>query len=166
VADARSRRFDALVVWSVDRFSRGGAGSCFAALGQIDAAGVDFISVKENYLDTSGPFRDVLLAFAATVARMERDRLIERTKAGLARARAQGRVGGRPRKHLPLVEVALRMLDEGATYRDVQKRYGVSESTLRRYKAAAKKGRPDTPPRAAQALASRIWCFPVMNGRL
>src|SRR6266478_6827292 len=84
LADARSRKFDALVVWSVDRFSRGGAGSCFAALGQIDAAGVDFVSVKENYLDTSGPFRDVLLAFAATVARMERDRLIERTKAGLA----------------------------------------------------------------------------------
>src|SRR5882672_11593110 len=128
VADARSRKFDALVVWSVDRFSRGGAGSCFAALGQIDAAGVEFISVKENYLDTSGPFRDVLLAFAATVARMERERLIERTKAGLARARAQGRVGGRPRKHLPLVEAALNMLDDGASYDDVRKRYGVPAS--------------------------------------
>src|SRR6266478_2053705 len=149
LAEARSRKFDALVVWSVDRFSRGGAGSCFAALGQIDAAGVDFISVKENYLDTSGPFRDVLLAFAATVARMERDRLIERTKAGLARARAEGRVGGRPRKHFPLVEAALKMLDQGASYDDVRKRYGVSESTLRRYKAAAKKGRQDTPPQAA-----------------
>ena len=74
-------------------------------LSAIDGAGVDFISVKESYLDTSGPFRDVLLAFAATVARMERDRLIERTKAGLARARAQVRVGGRPR-NLPLVEAA------------------------------------------------------------
>ena len=136
VADARSRRFDALVVWAVDRFSRGGAGSCFAALGQIDAAGVDFISVKENYLDTSGPFRDVLLAFAATVARMERDRLIERTKAGLARARAQGRFGGRPRKHLPLIEAALKMLGEGASYDEVRKRYGVPASTLRRYRGA------------------------------
>src|SRR6267142_18362 len=140
LADARSRKFDVLVVWSVDRFSRGGAGSCFAALGQIDAAGVEFISVKENYLDTSGPFRDVLLAFAATVARMERDRLIERTKAGLARARAQGRVGGRPRKHLPLVEAALKMLVHGATYAEVTKRYGVSESTLRRYRDAVKMG--------------------------
>src|SRR3989449_7851976 len=123
LADARSRKFDALVVWSVDRFSRGGAGSCFAALGQIDGAGVDFISVKESYMDTSGPFRDVLLAFAATVARMERDRLIERTKAGLARARAQVRVGGRPR-NLPLVEAALRILAEGASDEDVRKRYG------------------------------------------
>jgi DNA invertase Pin-like site-specific DNA recombinase len=136
LADARSRKFDALVVWSVDRFSRGGAGSCFAVLGQIDAAGVDFISVKESYLDTSGPFRDVLLAFAATVARMERDRLIERTKAGLARARAQGRVGGRPRKHLPLVELALKMLNEGASYDEVRKKYGMPASTLRRYRAA------------------------------
>src|SRR5882672_9447609 len=97
LADARSRRFDALVVWSVDRFSRGGAGSCFAALGQIDAVGVDFISVKENYLDTSGPFRDVLLAFAATVARMERDRLIERTRAGSAVAPGSTCPWSRPR---------------------------------------------------------------------
>src|SRR5437763_244677 len=120
LADARSRKFDALVVWSVDRFSRGGAGSCFAALGQIDAAGVEFISVKENYSDTSGPFRDVLLAFAATVARMERDRLIERTNAGLARARAQGRVGGRPRKAQALVQAALLMLDQGNSYDEVR----------------------------------------------
>jgi DNA invertase Pin-like site-specific DNA recombinase len=92
---------------------------------------VDFISLKENYLDTSGPFRDVLLAFAATVARMERNRLIERTKAGLARARAQGRVGGRPRKHQALVEAALKMLDEGASYDDVRKRYGMPLVTRR-----------------------------------
>lgn len=142
LADARSRKFDALVVWSVDRFTRGGAGSCFASLGQIDAAGVEFISVKENYLDTSGPFRDVLLAFAATVAQMERARLIERTNAGLARARAQGRVGGRPRKHLPLVEAALKMLDDGASYDDVRKRYGMPASTLRRYRAALKEASP------------------------
>src|SRR5438132_5889110 len=122
LADARSRKFDALVVWSVDRFSRGGAGSCFAALGQIDAAGVDFISVQEGYLDTSGPFRDVLLAFAATVAKLERDRLVIRTKAGLARARAQGRVGGRPRKHLPVAEAAPKTLAEGSSYGDVRKK--------------------------------------------
>ena len=147
--DARSRKFDALVVWSVDRFSRGGAGSCFAALGQIDAAGVDFISVKENYLDTSGPFRDVLVAFAATVASMERNRLIERTNAGLARARSQGRVGGRPRKAGTLVEVALKMRAEGATYADVKNRYGVSESTLRRYRDAVKMAPAGTGPQTA-----------------
>jgi len=57
----------------------------------------------------------------------------------LVRARAQGRVGGRPRKHLPLVEVALKMLDEGASYDEVRKRYGVPASTLRRYRAALKR---------------------------
>ena len=146
LSDARSRKFDVLVVWSVDRFSRGGAGSCFAALGQIDAAGVEFISVKENYLDTSGPFRDVLVAFAATVASMEVARLVERTRAGLARARAQGRVGGRPRKHLPLVQAALKMLDEGASYDDVRAKYGMPASTLRRYRAALKNGRQEAVP--------------------
>jgi DNA invertase Pin-like site-specific DNA recombinase len=139
LADARSRKFDVLVVWSIDRFSRGGAGSCFAALGQIDAAGIEFVSVKESYLDTSGPFRDVLVAFAATVASLERSRLVERTKAGLARARAQGRIGGRPRKHQELVSAAMKMLDEGATYDDVRVRYGMPASTLRRYRAAHRK---------------------------
>jgi len=71
----------------------------------------------------------------AIVATIQRDRLIERTKAGLARARAQGSVGGRPRKHLPLVEAALKMLDDGASYDDVRERYGVPASTLRRYRA-------------------------------
>lgn len=60
------------------------------------------------------------------------------TKAGLARARAQGRIGGRPRKHLPLIEVALKMLGAGASYDDVRKRYGVPASTLRRYRAVLK----------------------------
>jgi len=109
-------------------------------LSAIDGAGVDFISVKESYLDTSGPFRDVLLAFAATVARMERDRLIERTKAGLARARAQVRVGGRPR-NLPLVEAALKILAEGASDEDVRKRYGEPASTLRRYRSVLRAAR-------------------------
>ena len=145
LSDARAHKFDALVVWSVDRFSRGGAGSCFAALGQIDQAGVDFISVQEGYLDTSGPFRDVLVAFAATVARLERERLVSRTLAGLARARAQGRIGGRPRKHLPLIEAAVKHLDGGASYDEVKLKYDVAPSTLRRYRAALKKGCPETP---------------------
>jgi DNA invertase Pin-like site-specific DNA recombinase len=67
---------------------------------------------------------------------MERDRFIERTKAGVARARAQGRVGGRPRKGPPLLEAALKMLGEGASYDEVRKRYGVPAPTLRRYRAA------------------------------
>ena len=132
LADARSRKFDGLVVWSVDRFSRGGAGSCFAALGQIDAAGVDFISVKESYLDTSGPFRDVLLAFAATVARMERDRLIERTKAGLARARAQGIKLGRPSIHPRLMALGVRRICSGESVSVVARELGVGSTSLRR----------------------------------
>ena len=111
--------------------ARGVAGSCFAALGHRWGRGG---------LHQRGPFRDVLLAFAATVARMERDRLIERTKAGLARARAQVRVGGRPR-NLPLVEAALKILAEGASDEDVRKRYGEPASTLRRYRSVLRAAR-------------------------
>jgi DNA invertase Pin-like site-specific DNA recombinase len=133
LAGARSRKFDALVVWSVDRFSRGGAGSCFAALGQIDAAGVDFVSVKESYLDTSGPFRDVLLAFAATVARMERERLVERTKAGLERARRDGKRLGRPPASPVMLTAARDLVAAGIPVAEAARRKGVARSTLRRF---------------------------------
>jgi putative DNA-invertase from lambdoid prophage Rac len=133
LADARSHKFDALVVWSVDRFSRGGAGTCFAALGQIDAAGVGFVSVQEAYLDTSGPFRDVLLAFAATVAKMERDRLIERTKAGLERARRQGKRLGRPPASPILLCAARDLVARGVPVAEAAREKGVARSTLQRF---------------------------------
>jgi DNA invertase Pin-like site-specific DNA recombinase len=58
---------------------------------------VNYRSFTEQYLDSCGIFKDAVLAILAVIAKQERVRLSERTLAGLAKARKQGRVGGRPR---------------------------------------------------------------------
>lgn len=64
---------------------------------RLTACGVGYRSFTEQYLDSCGLFKDVVISIPATIAKHERIRLSERTVAGLERAKAQGRVGGRPR---------------------------------------------------------------------
>lgn len=66
-------------------------------LKQLDDAGVRSRSFTEQYLDSCGLFKDAVLSILATIAKQERVRLSERVKAGLERARRQGRIGGRRR---------------------------------------------------------------------
>ena len=82
-------------MWSLDRFGRSMAGNVNDALA-LDAAGVKLISVREPWLDTGGPVRDLLLAIFSWVAEQELRRLVERTRAGIERARAKGTKSGKP----------------------------------------------------------------------
>jgi putative DNA-invertase from lambdoid prophage Rac len=92
---ARRREFDILVVWSIDRFGRTMGGNV-RDIEMLAEFGVDVVSCREPWLDTSGPVRELLIAILSWVAKQERARLIERTKAGMARAKAEGKkVGGR-----------------------------------------------------------------------
>lgn len=86
MADARAGRFKVLVVWALDRFGRSLAGNVNALLA-LDKMGVTVVSVREPWLDTAGPVRELLVAIFSWVAQQERARLIERTKAGIAVAR-------------------------------------------------------------------------------
>jgi DNA invertase Pin-like site-specific DNA recombinase len=96
-AAASQRKFDLLLFWSLDRLSREGSLATLQHLERLTAYGVGYRSFTEQYIDSIGPFRDAVIAILASVARQERIRLSERTIAGLERARAKGRVGGRPR---------------------------------------------------------------------
>ena len=87
MTDARRGTFEVLLVWSLDRFGRSMAGNVNDALA-LDDAGVTLISVREPWLDTGGPVRDLLLAIFSWVAEQELRRLVERTRAGIERARA------------------------------------------------------------------------------
>jgi DNA invertase Pin-like site-specific DNA recombinase len=96
--DAASRReFELVLFWSLDRFSREGVFETLQYLQRLTAVGVGYRSFTEQYLDSCGMFRDAVISILAVIAKQERVRLSERTLSGLARARAQGRVGGRPR---------------------------------------------------------------------
>jgi len=93
---SRRREHDLVLFWSLDRFSREGVLATLQHLQALTAAGVNWRSFTEQYLDSCGVFRDAVLSILATIAKQERVRLSERTLAGLARAKRQGTRLGRP----------------------------------------------------------------------
>src|SRR5207247_2379235 len=95
---AHERRFDVLLVAALDRVSRGGVASLAGILGKLSQAGVGIKSQREEWLDTSSPLtRELLVAVFGWIAKVERVQLVERTRAGMERARRQGKHIGRPR---------------------------------------------------------------------
>ena len=100
--DAAKRRFDLVLFWALDRFSREGVLETLNHLQRLSAWGVGWRSYQESYLDSCGPFKDVVVSLMATLAKQERLRISERTKAGLQRARRAGKVLGRPRVDVDL----------------------------------------------------------------
>lgn len=116
MADASRGRFSVLVIWAMDRFGRSLSGNLndFIALGR---AGVRVLSVKEPWMDSAGPMRELLIAIFSWVAQQERTRLIERTKAGIANARKNGKKWGRYSTTLKPAslhdEIIDRWVDEG-----------------------------------------------------
>lgn len=134
LADARAGRVRAILVWALDRLHRSMVGSIQTVL-ECDRIGVPVISPREPWLDTSGPVRRLLVAIFGWVAEQERARLIERTKAGLERARRQGkRLGRRPTSPILLYAAADRVA-AGASIAAAAREKGVGRSTLRRFLA-------------------------------
>lgn len=128
--DARRGRFGTIFVWALDRLGRSMVINVQTLL-ELDRIGVQVVSAREPWLDTSGPVRSLLIAIFSWVAEQERARLIERTKAGLDRARTRGVRLGRPRVSLNL-ELAHRLRGEGESVRQVARTLGVKPSTLHR----------------------------------
>jgi DNA invertase Pin-like site-specific DNA recombinase len=97
-AGAARREFDLLLVWSLDRFSRERMAATIGHLQRLASHGVGFHSFTEEHLSTDNELvRNILLATLASLAKLEREKISQRTKAGLERARAKGMVLGRPK---------------------------------------------------------------------
>src|SRR4051812_13641040 len=127
--DAAKRKFDLVLFWSLDRFTREGVLETLNHLQRLSASGIGWRSYQERYLDSCGVFKDVVISLMATLAKQERLRISERTKAGLQRARRAGKVLGRPRVDVDLAK--LRALQEnGHSLRKIAKRTGLSLSTV------------------------------------
>jgi DNA invertase Pin-like site-specific DNA recombinase len=129
--DASRRRFDLVLFWSLDRFSREGVLETLHHLQRLAQYGVGYRSFTEQYLDSCGIFKDAVLSILATIAKQERIRISERVHAGLAKARRQGRVGGRPRLVLSHAKVSARSR-EGCTIREIAEEMGVSPASIHR----------------------------------
>ena len=95
VQDARTRAFDVLLIWSLDRLGRDTL-SNMLTIAELDRLGVRVISSQEPWLDTTGPTRTLLVAIFSWVAEQERNTRSERTRAGLERVRREGSKSGRP----------------------------------------------------------------------
>jgi len=90
LADGEAGKWSVLVFWALDRLSRQGAFVTLGYLDRLTRAGVQYVSAQEPFLDSGGPFGEVILALLACVARLERERHSERTKAGIAHRRSKG----------------------------------------------------------------------------
>lgn len=97
---ARRGQLRAVVVWSIDRIGRS-MWQVVADVRELGRLGCSVVSVREPWLDTGGPTRDLLLAIFGWVAEHERERLRERVRAGLDRARSEGKRLGRPPAGMP-----------------------------------------------------------------
>ena len=103
IRDARRRRFDVLISWRLDRLGRS-LKHLIVLLDELAALGVAFVSLTEG-IDATTPAGKLQMHILAAIAEFERARIAERVKAGLARARRNGRRLGRPRRRIAQTDI-------------------------------------------------------------
>jgi DNA invertase Pin-like site-specific DNA recombinase len=137
--DAASRReFDIVLFVRLDRITRLGAAHMHAFFERLDAYGVAYKSLNDSWLDSNIPMlRDIMLSVIASFARNERETLIVRTKAGIARARAEGKMLGRPRLlgsrgHVGDLQAIQRLHKAGKSQREIARALRLSKGTVQR----------------------------------
>lgn len=123
---------DEVIVWKFDRIGRNTM-NVLEAVKAITDKGATFHSLTEK-IDTSGPMGQAMLTIMAAFAQLERDTIVERTRAGLEAAKAQGRVGGRPSKvDAKKLATIKKLLASGDHSRaDIARMVGISPATLYR----------------------------------
>lgn len=135
-ADAHQRRFDLVLFWNLDRFSREGALPTLQYLNQLQGWGVGYKSLTEQYLDSVGLFQEAIISILATLAKQERIRLSERTKAGMARRRAEGAQIGPPTKSAAIIAQIQELKATGLSNYAISKKLRLSASTVCKYLSA------------------------------
>jgi DNA invertase Pin-like site-specific DNA recombinase len=126
------RSGDVLTVWKLDRLGRS-VKSLVDLVTELEAKGIHFQSITDS-IDTSTPSGRFFFHVMASLAQMERELIVERTRAGLQAARQQGRIGGRKRKMTDSkLTSARKLLSSGVPPRDVAKNLGISVPTLYRW---------------------------------
>ena len=132
--DCRRGSVDVVVVWKFDRFARS-LNALISGLELCRSLGIDFVSVTET-VDTSLPAGELVFQMIGAVAQFERSLIAERVKSGLANARANGKVLGRPplRKltQKEATELRRQRRQNHVPFRDLAKQFGVTVWTAHR----------------------------------
>jgi DNA invertase Pin-like site-specific DNA recombinase len=129
MTDVRRGRVDVVLVWRFDRFARS-TSHLLTALDEFRRRGVDFISLREQ-VDTSTAMGRAVFTIVAAIAELEREIIVERVRAGVARAQARGKHCGRPRRELDLRAARL-LLAQGIGIRQVAAMLGLPRTSLTR----------------------------------
>jgi DNA invertase Pin-like site-specific DNA recombinase len=130
MADARRRKFDAVVCWKFDRFARS-TSHLLRALEEFAVLNVNFVSVTEA-IDTSTPAGELVFTVLGAVAELERCLIRERCAAGRKAAKVRGVRFGRPSVEVNVVRVH-RLRNEGFSLRAIAARVGVSHETVAKF---------------------------------
>jgi DNA invertase Pin-like site-specific DNA recombinase len=138
--DARRGRFDVVIVWAFDRMARS-VRHFLEVLDELNRMNIEFISFREN-VDTGGPLGRALVVIIGAIAELERSLIVERVRAGMRRAKLEGRhIGRRP---LDIDRGAvLRHRAHGQSLGQIAKTFSTSRSTISRIiKEEAERGVP------------------------
>lgn len=133
---ARQRKFDVLLFWSLDRFSREGSRKTLEYLTKLDDYRVKWHSYTEEYISSLGIFADAIISLMACLAKQERIRISERTKAGLARVKAKGKILGRPTDVIADTEQIRELRRSGHSLSEISRITGVSKTRVHRLLSA------------------------------
>ncbi|SQI42306.1 DNA-invertase hin [Leminorella richardii] len=126
---------DTLAVWKLDRLGRS-MRNLVLLIDELHQRGVHFRSVTDS-IDTSSSMGRFFFHVMGALAEMERELIVERTNAGLAAAREQGRIGGRrPKLTVEQWEQIGRLIEKGHSRAEISRIYDISEKTIYRYHPA------------------------------
>lgn len=131
---ARDQKIDTVVVFSIDRFSRNKALGLETVL-ELTRLGVAFHSLTQPFLCTKNdtPFQNVLLAAFTEIAQIERESIVRRVRAGMANAKAKGKVLGQPTRLTRSMHVSIRLMHgQGMSVRRLAAHFGVGHSLVQR----------------------------------
>ena len=132
--DAAKRKFDRVLFWALDRFSREGMAQTIAHLQRLVSYGVAFHSYTEPHLATDNELvRNVLLALLSSLAKLEEQKISDRTKAGMARAKANGIKIGRPKLGIEIRQKIAQRAAKGETPYAIAKALRIDRHTAARY---------------------------------
>lgn len=123
---SRQGKFDVLLFWSLDRFSREGSRKTLEYLTMLDSCKVKWHSYTEPYISSLGVFSDAIISILSAIARQEKIRISERTIAGLKRVAESGVKLGRPRISKTISQKARELRGKGMSFTQIGKELGYS----------------------------------------
>ena len=127
LSDAQRHRFDVVMVWAFDRMARS-VRHFLEVLDELNHLGIEFVSFRES-VDTSGPLGRAMVVIVGAIAELERNLIVERVKAGMRRAKLDGRQIGRSRLDMNREQI-VHDRRSGMSLTQVAKKHGISRASV------------------------------------